>query len=76
MTVDGQVVNDSAAEVAHMVDKYEKLVTDDLRMMQTQRALLHDALHALHNGNPQVVEEFIERTIDAMSKRVTAIRDR
>lgn len=69
-------VTDPAAELAHTVDRYEKIVTADLRMMQTQRELLRDARVALADGRTAVVDEFIERTIDAISKRIDAIRGR
>lgn len=60
----------------HVIDGYEKIVTADLRMLQQYRNLLDDGLHALRNGSPHVTEEFIERTMDAMTKRIEAIRSR
>lgn len=74
---DGVVpITDSAAELAHTVDRYEKVVTADLRMLIYHRDLLTDALHALRNGSPHVTDEYIERTLSAMSGRIDAIRSR
>jgi len=59
-----------------VVDKYEKIVTADLRMLVAHRDLLTDALHALRNGSPHVTDEYIDRTLSAMTDRIDAIRSR
>ena len=69
-------LSDADIRYSHMVDDYEKLVTADLRMLKQYRDLLIDAQHANKNGRTAVVDEFLGRTIDAMSARITAIKGR
>ena len=76
MTALADQLAEAEAENVLLADGYERIVTADLRMLVAHRDLLTDALHALRNGSPHVTDEYIERTLSAMSNRIDAIRSR
>ena len=69
-------LSDAEADNVLLIDGYERIVTADLRMLVAYRDLLTDGLHALRNGSPNVTDEYIERTLSAMTTRIDAIRAR
>lgn len=55
---------------SHFIADYEILRTRVLRALGQQKSLLTDATHALGEERYYIVEEFIERVIDALSKEI------
>lgn len=67
---DNRVVDKS-----HMADDYETLRTRIIRRLGGEVDLLTDGLHALRNGAPNVAEEFLDRSLLALSREVEQLKD-
>lgn len=67
---DNRVVDKS-----HMADDYETLRTRIIRRLGGEIDLLTDGLHALRNGAPNVAEEFLDRSLLALSREVEQLKD-
>lgn len=67
---DNRVVDKS-----HMADDYETLRTRLIRRLTGEIDLLTDALHALRNGASPVAEEFLDRSLLALSREVEQLKD-
>lgn len=67
---DNRVVDKS-----HMADDYETLRTRIIRRLGGEIDLLTDGLHALRNGAPHVAEEFLDRSLLALTREVEQLRD-
>lgn len=67
---DNRVVDKS-----HMADDYETLRTRIIRRLGGEIDLLTDGLHALRNGAPGVAEEFLDRSLLALTREVEQLRD-
>lgn len=67
---DNRVVDKS-----HMSDDYETLRTRVIRRLGGEIDLLTDALHALRNGAAPVAEEFLDRSLLALSREVEQLKD-
>lgn len=54
-------------DIVHVVADYERVVTNSIRCNVATVKLLNSALWAFKNGgSPEVIEEYIERSIDAL----------
>ncbi|MGA5147958.1 hypothetical protein ACPCSF_23405 [Streptomyces griseoincarnatus] len=67
---DNRVVDKS-----HMADDYETLRTRIIRRLGGEIDLLTDGLHALRNGAPNVAEEFLDRSLLALTREVEQLKD-
>ncbi|MEU0335847.1 hypothetical protein [Streptomyces sp. NPDC006193] len=67
---DNRVVDKS-----HMADDYETLRTRIIRRLGGEIDLLTDGLHALRNGAPDVAEEFLDRSLLALTREVEQLKD-
>ena len=67
---DNRVVDKS-----HATDDYETLRTRVIRRLTGEIDLLTDALHALRNGASPVAEEFLDRSLLALSREVEQLKD-
>ncbi|MEU1186545.1 hypothetical protein [Streptomyces sp. NPDC005859] len=67
---DNRVVDKS-----HMADDYETLRTRIIRRLGGEIDLLTDGLHALRNGAPDVAEEFLDRSLLALTREVKQLKD-
>ncbi|MFI1652735.1 hypothetical protein ACH4XT_38200 [Streptomyces avidinii] len=67
---DNRVVDKS-----HMTDDYETLRTRIIRRLGGEIDLLTDGLHALRNGAPNVAEEFLDRSLLALTREVEQLKD-
>jgi hypothetical protein len=67
---DNRVVDKS-----HMADDYETLRTRIIRRLGGEIDLLADGLHALRNGAPDVAEEFLDRSLLALTREVEQLKD-
>ncbi|MFJ3659414.1 hypothetical protein ACIPPM_02980 [Streptomyces sp. NPDC090119] len=67
---DNRVVDKS-----HMADDYETLRTRVIRCLGGEIDLLTDGLHALRNGAPDVAEEFLDRSLLALTREVEQLKD-
>lgn len=67
---DNRVVDKS-----HMTDDYETLRTRIIRRLGDEISLLTDGLHALRNGAPNVAEEFLDRSLLALTREVQQLKD-
>ena len=67
---DNRVVDKS-----HMADDYETLRTRIIRRLGGEIDLLTDGLHALRNGAPTVAEEFVDRSLLALTREVEQLKD-
>lgn len=67
---DNRVVDKS-----HMTDDYETLRTRIIRRLGGEIDLLSDGLHALRNGAPTVAEEFLDRSLLALTREVEQLKD-
>jgi hypothetical protein len=67
---DNRVVDKS-----HMADDYETLRTRIIRRLNGEIDLLTDGLHALRNGAPSVAEEFLDRSLLALTREVEQLKD-
>jgi hypothetical protein len=67
---DNRVVDKS-----HMANDYETLRTRVIRRLSGEIDLLTDALHALRNGASPVAEEFLDRSLLALSREVEQLKD-
>lgn len=59
-----------ADRIAHLIDDAETIRTHPIRTLGNIRPLLSDAVHALDNGNLDVVREFLERSRDAVDREL------
>ncbi|MFD7878990.1 hypothetical protein ACFV5G_33680 [Streptomyces sp. NPDC059766] len=66
---DNRVVDKS-----HMTDDYETLRTRIIRRLGGEIDLLTDGLHALRNGAPNVAEEFLDRSLLALTREVEQLK--
>ena len=66
---DNRVVDKS-----HMADDYETLRTRTIRRLSGEIDLLTDGLHALRNGAPTVAEEFLDRSLLALTREVEQLK--
>lgn len=66
---DNRVVDKS-----HMADDYETLRTRIIRRLGGEIDLLTDGLHALRNGAPNVAEEFLDRSLLALTREVEQLK--
>lgn len=60
---------------SHMADDYETLRTRIIRRLSGEIDLLTDGLHALRNGSPNVAEEFLDRSLLALSRELEQLKD-
>ncbi len=60
---------------SHMASDYETLRTRIVRRLSGEVDLLTDALHALRNGASPVAEEFLDRSLLALSREVEQLKD-
>ena len=60
---------------SHHVDDFETLRTRVLRQLSAQADLLADGLHALRHGSTGIAEEFVDRSLTAITKEVTQLRE-
>lgn len=67
---DNRVVDKS-----HMADDYETLRTRIIRRLGGEIDLLTDGLHALRNGSTGVAEEFLDRSLLALTREVEQLKD-
>lgn len=67
---DNRVVDKS-----HMTDDYETLRTRIIRRLGGEIDLLTDGLHALRNGAPNVAEEFLDRSLLALTREVEQLKN-
>lgn len=67
---DNRVVDKS-----HATDDYETLRTRVIRRLTGEIDLLTDALHAVRNGASPVAEEFLDRSLLALSREVEQLKD-
>ena len=67
---DNRVVDKS-----HATDDYETLRTRVIRRLTGEIDLLTDALHAIRNGASPVAEEFLDRSLLALSREVEQLKD-
>lgn len=67
---DNRVVDKS-----HMADDYETLRTRIIRRLGGEIDLLTDGLHALRNGAPNVAEEFLDRSLLALTREIEQLKD-
>ncbi|MFJ4744974.1 hypothetical protein [Streptomyces sp. NPDC088775] len=67
---DNRVVDKS-----HMTDDFETLRTRIIRRLGGEIDLLTDGLHALRNGAPNVAEEFLDRSLLALTREVEQLKD-
>jgi hypothetical protein len=59
---------------SHHVDDFETLRTRVVRLLDRQTELLADGLHALRDGSTDVTEEFVERTLAALTRELEQLR--
>lgn len=67
---DNRVVDKS-----HMADDYENLRTRIIRRLSGEVDLLTDGLHALRNDAPSVAEEFLDRSLLALTREIERLKD-
>lgn len=67
---DNRVVDKS-----HATDDYETLRTRVIRRLTGEIDLLTDALHAVRNGASPVAEEFLDRSLLALSREVEQLKE-
>ena len=60
---------------SHHVDDFETLRTRVLRQLSAQADLLADSLHALRHGSTDIAEEFVDRSLTAITKEVTQLKE-
>ncbi|MGY1453671.1 hypothetical protein [Streptomyces sp. SS8] len=60
---------------SHLTDDYETLRTRIIRRLGGEIDLLTDGLHALRNGAPNVAEEFLDRSLLALTREVEQLKD-
>jgi hypothetical protein len=60
---------------SHLVDDYEVLRTQVLRSLTSQTELLSDGLHALRAGSVGVADEFVDRSLTAIQREVSKLKD-
>lgn len=63
-----------AVDRSHMSDDYEILRTRIIRLVGSEVGLLTDGLHALRNGAPEVADEFLDRSLTALTREVQELR--
>lgn len=66
---------DRVIDKSHHVDDYETLRTRVARVLGKQIDLLTDGLHALRHGSSSITEEYIERSIDTLTKEIGQMGD-
>ena len=66
---------DRVIDRSHHVDDYETLRTRVARVLGKQIDLLTDGLHALRHGSSSITEEYIERSIDTLTKEIGQMGD-
>lgn len=62
-------------ERSHAAADYEILRTRVLRALRQQKSLLIDARHALGDQRYEIVDEFVERVRDALSKEIDYLQN-
>lgn len=66
---------DRVIDQSHHIDDFEDLRTRIIRSLGKQVDLLSDGLHAVRNQSYSVTEEFIERSLESLSKELRQLND-
>ena len=66
---------DRVIDQSHHIDDFEDLRTRVIRSLGKQVDLLTDGLHAVRNQSYSVTEEFIERSLESMSKELRQLNE-
>lgn len=66
---------DRVIDQSHHIDDFEDLRTRIIRSLSKQVDLLSDGLHAVRNQSYSVTEEFIERSLESLSKELRQLND-
>jgi len=75
----GSEHRDCIATLSHEINDSERMRTMTVRILTANLLLLNDGLHALRHGSPDVTDEFLDRTVlalTALRSRLTAGTDR